>query len=298
MMFVARGAWFSGACNGRERQGMRGWMLENSGSRSETRMTDDTHTQTWNTGGSSETQETGWMLENSGSRSETRMTDDTHTQTWNTGGSSETQETGQCLTGVMRFLQLQLMQRRCKIYLPALVLFYVLLRDQFIEHVFDTSLLRELKQLVRRQPIITLLDVQGEAMRWEQEGIPGGARSRSYSVPSAYGHQYGVQGGSSNMPRNGSLGSDLGDLKDILKQQQDQLNQLTQSIALLQNNQRRTRQFRDGPVICRRCQRPGHFARECDGERVAFRPRSNSVASPLSSPSVARPSAPQQGSEN
>ncbi|ROL45503.1 Alpha-1,6-mannosylglycoprotein 6-beta-N-acetylglucosaminyltransferase B [Anabarilius grahami] len=38
---------------------------------------------------------TGWMLENSGSRSETRMTDDTHTQTWNTGGSSETQETGQ-----------------------------------------------------------------------------------------------------------------------------------------------------------------------------------------------------------
>ncbi|ROL53780.1 hypothetical protein DPX16_9480 [Anabarilius grahami] len=35
----------------------------------------------------------GWMLENSGSRSETRMTDNTHTQTWNTGGSSETQET-------------------------------------------------------------------------------------------------------------------------------------------------------------------------------------------------------------
>ncbi|ROK54664.1 hypothetical protein DPX16_21303 [Anabarilius grahami] len=36
----------------------------------------------------------GWMLENSSSRSEIRMTDDTHTQTWNTGGSSKTQETG------------------------------------------------------------------------------------------------------------------------------------------------------------------------------------------------------------
>lgn len=47
--------------------------------------------------------------------------------------------------------------------------------DQFIEHVFDTSLRQELKQLVWRQPTITLLDVRGEAIRWEQESMPGGA---------------------------------------------------------------------------------------------------------------------------
>lgn len=46
---------------------------------------------------------------------------------------------------------------------------------------------------------------------------------------------------------NGSLGAELGDLKAILKRQQDQLNQLTQSIALLQNNQRHARLPRDSP---------------------------------------------------
>lgn len=43
----------------------------------------------------------------------------------------------------------------------------VLLRDQFVEHVVDGALRRELKQLVHRQPTITLLEVRGEAIRWE-----------------------------------------------------------------------------------------------------------------------------------
>lgn len=66
----------------------------------------------------------------------------------------------------------------------------ILLRDQFVEHVSDGALRRELKQLVHRQPTAMLLDVRSEAMRWEREGMPGGARGRSQSVPSAYGIQY------------------------------------------------------------------------------------------------------------
>lgn len=50
----------------------------------------------------------------------------------------------------------------------------VLLRDQFVEHVLDNTLRRELKQLVRRQPTATLLEVRSEAIRWEREGMPGG----------------------------------------------------------------------------------------------------------------------------
>ncbi|KAG1927059.1 hypothetical protein F2P79_024503 [Pimephales promelas] len=70
----------------------------------------------------------------------------------------------------------------------------VLLRDQFVEYVCDVSLRRELKQFVRRQPNSTLLEVRSEAIRWEREGMPGGARGRSLSVPAAHGFQFEVHG--------------------------------------------------------------------------------------------------------
>lgn len=72
----------------------------------------------------------------------------------------------------------------------------IFLRDQFVEHVRDSALRRELKQFVHRHPAASLLDVRGEAIRWEREGCPRGARERSNSLPSAYGLQYGGKGSS------------------------------------------------------------------------------------------------------
>lgn len=69
----------------------------------------------------------------------------------------------------------------------------VLLHDQFVEHVCDCVSV-ELKQLTYCEPLATLLEVHAEAMRWEQEGMPGGGRGLSHSVPSTYDIQYGVQG--------------------------------------------------------------------------------------------------------
>ena len=40
----------------------------------------------------------------------------------------------------------------------------VLLRDQFIEHVLDGALRRELKQLTRCEPRATLLELRKEAI--------------------------------------------------------------------------------------------------------------------------------------
>ncbi|TWW63280.1 hypothetical protein D4764_03G0002880 [Takifugu flavidus] len=153
----------------------------------------------------------------------------------------------------------------------------VLLRDQFVEHVLDGSLRRELKQLVRRQPTITLLELRGEAIRWEREGLPGGTRGRSVSLPTAYGLQYGVQGRPHQVPQARPQEPGLDAVMDLLKRQQEQLNQLTMTVASLQAPPPLAPISRSGPLICRRCQQPGHFARECDGERASCR-RVNSVA--------------------
>ncbi|KAG1952466.1 hypothetical protein F2P79_010360 [Pimephales promelas] len=169
----------------------------------------------------------------------------------------------------------------------------VLLRDQFIEHVLDGALRRELKQYARRQPAATLLEVRAEAIRWEREGLPGGARGRSHSVPSALGFQFGVQSDPRSVS-NSLHQSELSEMREMLRLQQDQLNQLTQSIGRLQSSSQRGRSTYSGPIICRRCQKPGHFARECEGERVPARaPFTSSAPPPFN-----RPSHPAPASEN
>ncbi|KAK7909594.1 hypothetical protein WMY93_014278 [Mugilogobius chulae] len=121
-----------------------------------------------------------------------------------------------------------------------------LLRDQFIEHVCDGSLRRELKQYVRRYPRATLLEVRGEAIRWELEGLSAGMRGRSNSVPSAFGLQYAMHG------RPG-------------------IEATPTQTETAQTGRQRSRSPRYGPIICNRCQQPGHIARECDGPRVLGR---------------------------
>lgn len=143
----------------------------------------------------------------------------------------------------------------------------VLLRDQFAEHVIDGALRRELKRFVRGQPNSTLLDVRAEAMRWEQEGSPGGMRGRNKSVPPGPGFQYEVQ--CTPAPANSHLTSQLNEMKEMMKLQQDQINKLSQSFLSLQNSHKGSRSVNRSAIVCRRCQQLGHFARECDGVRVS-----------------------------
>ncbi|XP_048881375.1 uncharacterized protein LOC125748791 [Brienomyrus brachyistius] len=167
----------------------------------------------------------------------------------------------------------------------------LLLRDQFIEHVLDGALRRELKQLVRRQPMATLLDVRGEAIRWEREGLSRAAHGRSSSVPAVLGVQYGVHGGPQGAGNSSHLTA-MEEVRALLTCQQKQLSQLTQSVARLQNSSQRDRAPQKDPVICRRCQQPGHFARECDGLRIRSGnlPRQRISSQPNSQPHPVQPS--------
>lgn len=149
-------------------------------------------------------------------------------------------------------------------------------RDQFIEHVLDSSLCREMKQLVCRQPSITLLELHLEAIRWEREGLPGGARGHSQSLPTAYGLQYGVQGRLPPVPQVSPQGPGLTVVMDLLRRQQEQLNLLTQTVAFLQALP--PSGLAPQPFSRRRGRQPGNFGR--DGEREWNHPRrrANSVA--------------------
>lgn len=168
----------------------------------------------------------------------------------------------------------------------------VLLRDQFIEHVLDNGLRRELKQFARRKPEATLLEARKEAIQWEQEGLPGAARARSFSLPSAYGVQYGMQGRSPSAPSAPSATSDP-EWKELFKKQQEQLDRLTQAVTALQRAPVYSRPPRTGPLICRRCHGVGHFERDCTAPGVPFRPRAHSSSGPPAN-SGGAPSSSQQ----
>ncbi|XP_076848812.1 uncharacterized protein LOC143496528 [Brachyhypopomus gauderio] len=61
----------------------------------------------------------------------------------------------------------------------------VLVRDQFVENVNDSALRRELKQLVRQTPELSMLQIRAAAIRWERESRPDDGRAGGKLAPSS-----------------------------------------------------------------------------------------------------------------
>ncbi|KAK0156415.1 hypothetical protein N1851_000285 [Merluccius polli] len=74
-----------------------------------------------------------------------------------------------------------------------------------------------------------------------------------------------------------STSSQLAALTALVHKQQEQLNQITQTLAAMQKLP--ASQHSRPNIICRRCQRPGHYASDCENERSRPRP-SSTVSAP------------------
>lgn len=98
--------------------------------------------------------------------------------------------------------------------------------------VINPALSRDLKRLVCQNSDYTLLDVRKEAIRWEQEGEASSRSERSHSLPSFCAVQcFQDREGLESM----SDQSDVAELREMLKKQQEQINLLSQNMLQLQN---------------------------------------------------------------
>lgn len=136
------------------------------------------------------------------------------------------------------------------------------LRDQFVEHVRDVMLKRELKRFTREKPASTLLEVRSEALTWVEEGNREVVVS---DVQSWCNVTHGSVVGPDPKVRFQEP-TELKEVKDMLRQQQTQINELTQRLDSLMAHKSEssvTSVRQNGSRRFLRCNKVGHIARYC-----------------------------------
>lgn len=135
------------------------------------------------------------------------------------------------------------------------------LRDQFCDGVKDQALRIRLRDLVNANPMWTIRDVRGEAIKWmaQYENQPSKFKSCNTSVLNEM---------SVSCESAVSRPSDYGELMSLIKAQQTQLELVMKALTPSSVPPSRARNFRprktaDGKPICFRCEQSGHIARNC-----------------------------------
>lgn len=132
------------------------------------------------------------------------------------------------------------------------------LRDQFVEYVQNGMLRRHLKDVVRRDPTISLIDIREEAIKWT-ESIDGNDHCElSYGCNVARGDVKTGPPLYKHLPP-----PELQAITELLKQQQSQITILTEQLQLLQTSLKQTPSKWSKDRKCLRCDKFGHIARYC-----------------------------------
>ncbi|KAG9282680.1 hypothetical protein AMEX_G1371 [Astyanax mexicanus] len=145
------------------------------------------------------------------------------------------------------------------------------LRDQFIEHLRDAVLRRELRRQVRLDPALTFLAIRSEAIRWVEEGESVTThRARAHSLCT---YTAAVECGAGANAVMAQRTDEMTELKEGLRRQQLQLDAIMRRLesppAAVQprggsvHRGPKGRFQAEGRVICLRCNLPGHIARFC-----------------------------------
>ena len=148
----------------------------------------------------------------------------------------------------------------------------MVLRDTFIENIYDPRLHQELTQILRNHPDHEFRDLREVALRWERrQAVAGSGRARAVScdTPSTTPTPTSANAHIAHDPRQ-----ELQECREALRQQQRQLDLILQRLStsgatplpdaprpLLRRPQLPFQE--DGTPICLRCQKPGHIARHC-----------------------------------
>lgn len=131
------------------------------------------------------------------------------------------------------------------------------LRDQFVEHVKDGMLRRHLKDVVRRDPTISLIDIREEAIKWS-DSIDGEPHCQlSYGCSVAISDVRTVPSVFQQTP------PEFQAITELLKQQQSQIATLTEQLQQLQTSLKPTSSKWIKDKKCLRCNKIGHIARYC-----------------------------------
>ena len=160
----------------------------------------------------------------------------------------------------------------------------VILRDQFIEHILDDTLRRELKQRVLQTPDISFIDLRAIAIRWVEASKPSNKnRPRAFSCDVQF---LDVVEANSNLVATKPI-DEIAEIKESLRKQQCQLDSIMQHLKAQspqtssdppRSSARRLYTQADGKPICHRCNKPGHIARYCRVNLNAANPRSSSTS--------------------